>query len=95
MVVPLIPKDAVVLSGKTPHVFVVDTDAKTGKSTARPVLITLGASHGLWVSVANGEIKDGDKVVIEGNERLRPMQEVRTEEREIAYKKEQLVGQNP
>ncbi len=93
--VPLIPKDAVVLSGKTPLVYVVDTDHKTKKSIVRPVPITLGASRGLWVSVGNGEIKDGDLVVVEGNERLRPMQEVRTELREIPYEKEQLVGQNP
>ncbi|MGI8980663.1 MAG: efflux RND transporter periplasmic adaptor subunit [Pirellulaceae bacterium] len=93
--VPLIPKDAVVLSGKTPLVYVVDTDPKTKKSVVRPVPITLGASRGLWVSVGNGEIKDGDQVVVEGNERLRPMQEVRTERREIPYEKEQLVGQNP
>ncbi len=93
--VPLIPKDAVVLNAKAPLVYVVDTDAKSGKSIARPVPVTLGASRGLWISVGPGEIKEGDQVVIEGNERLRPMQEVRTERREIAYAKDHLAGQNP
>ncbi len=84
--VPLIPKDAVVLGGKIPLVYVVDTD-KGGKMTVRPVPVTLGASRGLWISVGNGEIKEGEQIVVEGNERLRPMQEVRIEKREIAYSK--------
>jgi RND family efflux transporter MFP subunit len=83
--VPLVPKDAVVLGGKMPMVYVVDTDK--GKSTVRPVPVTLGASHGLWISVGHSEIKEGEQIVIEGNERLRPMQEVRVEKREIAYAK--------
>ena len=93
--VPLVPKDAVVLNAKAPFVYVVDTDTKTGKSVARPAPVTLGASRGQWISVGNGEVKEGDQVVVEGNERLRPMQEVRTERREIAYEKEQLAGQTP
>ena len=75
-----------VLGGKMPMVYVVDTD-KGGKSTVRPVPVTLGASHGLWISVGHSEIKEGEQIVIEGNERLRPMQEVRVEKREIAYSK--------
>lgn len=93
--VPLVPKDAVVLNAKAPFVYVVDTDSKSGKSVARPVPITLGASRGLWISVGASEIKEGDQVVVEGNERLRPLQEVRTEQREIAYEKEKLAGQTP
>ena len=84
--VPLVPKDAVVLGGKVPMVYVVDTD-KGGKMTVRPVPVTLGASRGLWISVGSTEIKEGEQIVIEGNERLRPMQEVRIEKREIAYSK--------
>ena len=82
--VPLVPKDAVVLSSKAPVVYVVDT--KGGKSTVRPVPVTLGASRGLWVSVGANEIKEGEMIVVEGNERLRPMQEVRIEQKEIPYK---------
>lgn len=83
--VQLIPKDAVVLGGRYPVVYVVDTAG--GKSTVRPVTVTLGASNGLWISVGPGELKTGELVVIEGNERLRPMQEVRTERKQIDYAK--------
>lgn len=83
--VPLVPKDAVVLGGRTPLVYVVDT--KDGKSTVRPVPVTLGASRGLWISVGRSEIKEGELIVVEGNERLRPMQEVRADKREITFDK--------
>ncbi len=85
--VPLVPKDSVVLGGQTPIVYVVDTD-KGGKSTVRPVPVTLGASRGLWISVRPGEIKKDELIVVEGNERLRPLQEVRHEKLEIAYEKQ-------
>jgi HlyD family secretion protein len=84
--VPLVPKDAVVLGGKMPMVFVVDAD-KSGRLNVRPVPVTLGASRGLWISVGSTEIKEGEQIVVEGNERLRPMQEVRIEKREVAYSK--------
>jgi HlyD family secretion protein len=84
--VPLVPKDAVVLGGKVPMVYVVDADP-AGKRTVRPVPVTLGASRGQWISVGSAEIKEGEQIVVEGNERLRPMQEVRIEKREIAYAK--------
>jgi multidrug efflux pump subunit AcrA (membrane-fusion protein) len=81
----LVPKDAVVLGNATPLVYVVDT--AEGKSTVRPVPVILGASRGLWISVAPGEIKKGEMIVVEGNERLRPSQEVRMETKEIAFQK--------
>jgi RND family efflux transporter MFP subunit len=84
--VPLVPKDAVVLGGKVPVVYVVDAD-KGGRLNVRPVPVTLGASRGLWISVGSTEIKEGEQIVVEGNERLRPMQEVRIEKREVAYSK--------
>lgn len=80
---PLIPKDAVVIGGRAPAVYVVDTTG--GKSTVRPVPVTLGSANGQWISVGASEIKAGDVVVVEGNERLRPGQEVRPETREISY----------
>ena len=80
---PLIPKDAVAIGGKTPVVYVVDTVG--GKSTVRPVSVTLGVAHGQWFSVGATEIKPGDVVVVEGNERLRPGQEVRAEPINISY----------
>jgi HlyD family secretion protein len=86
----LIPKDAVVLGGPSPLVFVVDTStpaasegqgvqgstnptAKTG--TVRPVPVTMGASDGRLIEI-QGAIKAGDRVVVRGNERLRPGQDV-------------------
>jgi HlyD family secretion protein len=78
----LVPKDAVVLGGPSPIVYMAQ--AAGGKTTAKPVPVTLGPSQGIWIA-AMGEVKAGDQIVIEGNERLRPGQEVRTESREIAY----------
>lgn len=80
---PLVPKDAISIGGKLPIVYVVDTVGN--KSTVRPVPVTLGVAQGQWVSVGLGEIKAGDIVVVEGNERLRPGQEVRAEPIQISY----------
>jgi RND family efflux transporter MFP subunit len=78
----LVPKDAVVLGGPSPTVYVATTAA--GKSMVRPVPVTLGPPQGAWIAV-RGEVKEGDQVIVEGNERLRPMQEVRVEMKEVAY----------
>ena len=40
-----------------------------------PVPIKIGASIGNWIQVT-GSIQAGDRVVVEGNERLRPNQDV-------------------
>ena len=80
---PLIPKDAISIGGLTPVVFVIDSTH--GKSTVRPVPVTLGVAHGQWVSVGANELKAGDVVVVEGNERLRPGQEVRAEPIQISF----------
>ncbi|MDA0282678.1 MAG: efflux RND transporter periplasmic adaptor subunit [Planctomycetota bacterium] len=86
----LIPKDALVLGGPSPTIFVVDTaasaasedtgvknstnsTAKTGK--VRPVPVTMGASDGRLIEI-QGAIKAGDMIVVRGNERLRPGQDV-------------------
>jgi len=92
----LVPKDALVLGGATPVVFVVDAalpgdadgprdtggaaakgsagpSAKAGK--ARPVSVRMGASDGRLIEIT-GAIKAGDMVVVRGNERLRPGQDV-------------------
>jgi len=73
----LVPKDALVLGGPKPAVFVVTKnagpDSKTG--TVAPIPVELGiASNGL-IQV-KGDLKAGQWVVVEGNERLRPGQEV-------------------
>jgi len=67
----LVPKDALVLGGQQPSVFVVDTtgDGKQGKARAVPV--EMGASTGGQIQV-NGNLQAGQLVVVQGNERLPP-----------------------
>ncbi|NQV24339.1 MAG: efflux RND transporter periplasmic adaptor subunit [Rhodopirellula sp.] len=86
----LVPKDALVLGGPSPTVFVVDAtvpdinepiapkgsvtpSTKTGK--VRPVPVKMGTSDGRLIEV-EGAIKAGEIVVVRGNERLRPGQDV-------------------
>jgi multidrug efflux pump subunit AcrA (membrane-fusion protein) len=78
----LVPKDAVVLGGPSPTVFV--TDAAGDKAMVRAVPVALGPAQGAWIA-AVGQIKEGEKVIVEGNERVRPGQEVRPEVKEVAY----------
>lgn len=67
----LVPKDAVVFGGPTPVVW------KNQAGVAQPVPIKVGAASGdSWV--VSGDLKAGDQVVIRGNERLRPGQEIRS-----------------
>jgi RND family efflux transporter MFP subunit len=80
---PLVPKDAISIGGRSPIVFVVDSTG--GKFTVRPVPVTLGVSTGQWISVGAMELKEGDVVVVEGNERLRPGQEVRADTIPVSY----------
>ena len=75
----LVPKDAVVL-GQSPTVFVAQNDG--GKSVVRPVPVQLGSAHGQWFAVA-GDVKAGDPLIVEGNERVRPGQEVRPQTKAI------------
>jgi HlyD family secretion protein len=83
MKLPLVPKDAISIGGRSPVVYVVDTTG--GKNTVRPLPVTLGVANGQWVSVGANELKEGDVVVVEGNERLRPGQEVRPDKIEVSY----------
>ena len=86
----LIPKDALVLGGPSPTVFVVDlTDpdindpiddnavsrSLTNTGKVRPVPVSMGSSAGLLIEI-KGSIKAGQLVVVRGNERLRPGQDV-------------------
>ncbi|TWT97764.1 Multidrug resistance protein MdtA precursor [Botrimarina colliarenosi] len=73
----LAPKDAVVLGGNRPVVFVVDGAAAAGsQGTVRPVPVELGVAVGTLIQL-KGDLKPGQIVVVEGNERLRPGQPVR------------------
>jgi RND family efflux transporter MFP subunit len=86
----LIPKDALVLGGPSPTVFVVDatvpdindpiddnpaTGSLTNTGKVRPVPVSMGASAGRLIEI-KGPIKAGQLVVVRGNERLRPGQDV-------------------
>jgi RND family efflux transporter MFP subunit len=68
----LVPKDALVLGGETPRVFVVKPDKdKPQVGTAVPVPVQIGVADGDRVQVI-GAVAAGQLVVVGGNERLLP-----------------------
>ena len=78
----LVPKDAVVLGGQSPVVYLAETSG--GKTAVRPVPVKLGPAMGTWIAI-EGAVKAGDTIVVEGNERVRPGQDVRIETKEMAF----------
>jgi RND family efflux transporter MFP subunit len=73
----LVPKDAVVLGGPTPVVWVVEASKdKPQAFAARSVPVQLGVATESAIQVTGG-VQVGDMVIVEGNERLRAGQEVR------------------
>jgi multidrug efflux pump subunit AcrA (membrane-fusion protein) len=56
-------------------VFVADSAKQGGVSKARPVSVQLGAAWEGYLQV-KGDLKPGESVVVQGNERLRPGQDV-------------------
>jgi RND family efflux transporter MFP subunit len=71
----LVAKDALVLGGPQPVVFVVDAGADRKQGKVRPVPVQLGLSEGNLIQVTGG-LKGNDLVVVQGNERLQPGQGV-------------------
>jgi RND family efflux transporter MFP subunit len=73
----LVPKDAIVLGGPSPMVFVADLAGQGNVPTAkaRPVPVQLGTAWEGYLQV-KGELKPGESVVVQGNERLRPGQSI-------------------
>jgi len=72
--VKVVPKDALVLGGSAPMVFVVDEQnppAPSSTGTVRAVPVELGAAVGGNV-VVRSDLAPGRLVVVRGNERLRP-----------------------
>ena len=69
----LVPRDALLLRQNLTYVVALDEHKK-----ATRVNVTTGHGTGSWVSV-NGEISDGDTVVIRGAERLKDGDQVRVE----------------
>lgn len=72
----LVSKDALVLGGPTPMIYVVDhSDGEQKQGKARAVPVQMGVAEGRLIQV-KGDLKPGQQVVIRGNERLRPGQDV-------------------
>ena len=72
----LVPKDAIVLGGPAPVVFVVGSEAAEKRvAQVLPVPVELGLSVGSLIQV-NAPITAEQLVVVEGNERLMPQQKV-------------------
>lgn len=67
----VIPRDAMVIRRDGIYVFRLKAD-----STVERLLVTPGAAAEDKISIS-GDIKEGDKLVIRGNERLRPGQKVK------------------
>jgi HlyD family secretion protein len=85
----MVTKDALVLGGPEISVYVVREDPVAKKTVAVPVPIKIGASIGNWIQVT-GSIQAGDRVVVEGNERLRPNQDV-----QVTHEKEEPLQATP
>ncbi len=71
----LVKKDALVLGGLDKSVYVVAQDPKTQTMIAKLVPVEVGASIKDWIQII-GDVKEGDQVVVVGNERLRPGQSI-------------------
>lgn len=71
----LVPKDAVVLGGQTPIVYLAMPNPSGDGLTATLKPVTMGVAEGGWVAVS-GDLKPGERVVVQGNERLRPGQAI-------------------
>ena len=72
----LVPKDAVVTQGTQQFVYLLSEDDSVGR-----IAVRTGVGVGEWVQV-EGPLQSGDKVVIQGNERLQDGQKVRAEQLE-------------
>ena len=78
----LVPKNALVLGGRNPVVFVVRTDPGSGRTIAASVEVVIGGSENAFIQVT-GALQEGDRVVVEGNERLRAGADIRVVREEV------------
>jgi RND family efflux transporter MFP subunit len=65
-----VPRDALVLRGDGTSIFIVDADNK-----AKRIRVVTGIGSADLIEV-RGPVSDGDRVIVRGNERLRPDQDV-------------------
>jgi multidrug efflux pump subunit AcrA (membrane-fusion protein) len=74
----MVPKDALVLGGAEPVIFLADPDPQDpNKLRARSVAVKAGIATGGLIEISGGGLRAGQQVVVEGNERLMPGGEVR------------------
>jgi RND family efflux transporter MFP subunit len=74
----MVPKDALVLGGPEPLVFLAVPDAKDPKKVvAQPVPVKAGIATDGLIEIIGPGLKPGLQVVVEGNERLIPGAELR------------------
>jgi len=72
----LIPKDALVLGQKSSSVWVVDSKkAGQPQGQARKVAVELGVAKNNLIQI-RGEVRPGQLVVVQGNDRLQPGQQI-------------------
>ena len=71
----MVPKDALILGGRLPVVMVADMTSET-EGVAVRIEVETGMARGELIEVT-GELAAGQKVVVDGNERLQPGQLVR------------------
>jgi RND family efflux transporter MFP subunit len=80
----LVPKDAIVLGGPQPMVFTLQGAKAVGETgKVAPVPVKVGVADGGMIQVT-GPLQVGQLVVVQGNERLRPDQEVAIQRVEAA-----------
>ncbi|MCA9050272.1 MAG: efflux RND transporter periplasmic adaptor subunit [Planctomycetaceae bacterium] len=72
----LVPKDALVRTSRGTFVFAVNPEEAGKPTSVRQVMVTTGISHEQSIQVTDCDLKDGDQVVTEGAERLRPFQSI-------------------
>ena len=72
----MVPRDAIVLKADGSRIVwqVEDTD---GETTVKPVELQAGRAQGDRVEVLHSALKAGDRIVLFGNENLRPGQAVK------------------
>lgn len=71
----LVPKDSLVLGGPQPALMVVTVNPETKVETVRPVPVQLGVTDGSLIQVT-GDLSPTDRIVVIGNERVRPGQPI-------------------
>jgi HlyD family secretion protein len=74
----LMPKDAVVMGGPVPVVYLAERKSPgAAEATVRLLPVEIGSAFETAVEATGGMLAPGMELVIEGNERLRPGQEVK------------------